>query len=489
MKEKMNDMNKKDKSIKKKITAFSLLTSTLFLSACGPFGNPVGTVHEGISEPVKPIGNMNTTEVMEYANEGSTANVLSEFSTADGVCTVKVTEAFFDITLDEENATPFEAGKAYGEAINTIYPDYGASLEPYLFENIKGAFPNIEDDYTPVETRMQALFDSIEPQYQQEIQGLAEGMGISTRGIKPDGILSVEELMIAQMVPDCLRNTACSGLALWGDKTDTSDMIGVRCLEWALGSDNSMCKIQTVLRIKNKEKSITVFSFLGVMDVISGVNDNGVFAGMLDMYTDQRFVYEGKKCYSFAIRHALEEFETAKEVGEYLVSESPNFTFSHNVMITDGKEAYCAEDACGEAIQNGKAAAILRDCDTPLMEDLSWDSPDSLCIVNSYVTKGNYDFMSGVEVNVIRFAKYNQWVKEKDSFDVKDVKNMMTKEKTDVDLFGLPIVQNVHRDNLTQMIILDYHNGSVQVAFTGPEGVTDKPVFYETAELPRVSAK
>ncbi|MCR4928498.1 MAG: hypothetical protein K5988_00720 [Lachnospiraceae bacterium] len=470
----------------KKITVsvFTFLIAGSLLTGCY---NPVESKKTGKNEVIKPIDTFDTKEEKEYTEEGEKAEVITEFETSGGICKVKVTEAYFDVTLDEEKASAFDAGRAYGEAINMIYPEFGSELEPYLFENIRGAFPNLNgDNYKAVEDRMHGLFDSLDDHYKDEIKGLAEGIGTKSTGIVPDGILSTEELMLAQMVPDALRGTACSGLSLWGEKTATGDMIGVRCLEWSLGSERSMCKIHTVLHIKNGDKSITSFGFLGLFDVISGVNDDGVFAAMLDMYTDEVFIYEGRTCYSFAIRHALEEFSTAKETGKYMVDNSSRFTFSHNVMITDGKEAYCAEDPCPQAVEEGKAFPSLRDCSTPLMKELKWESKDSLCMVNSFVTKGNFDLISGHEnsVNSVRFAKYNKWVKERSHLDAKGVKEMMTQEVVETDLYGSSTVQNVHRDNLTQMIVIDYHNGSIQVAFTGTEGVIDKPVFYEAAKLP-----
>jgi hypothetical protein len=136
-------------------------------------------------------------------------------------------------------------------------------------------------------------------------------------------------------------------------------------------------------------------------------------------------------------------------------------------------------------VEAGKAFSVLRDADTELMDELKWESPDSLCIVNSFVTKGNFDLMSGRSnrFNSIRFAKYNKWVKDSTLLDAKGLKDMMTQEVVETDLYGTPTVQNVHRDNLTQMIIIDYHNSSVQIAFTGTEGVVDKPVFYEVETI------
>ena len=194
---------------KKKLTA-SVLASVLLTSMIVGCYNPVASVKTGKSEVITPIDNFDTKEVKEYSEEGEKAEVLGDIVTPDGICSIKVTDAYFDVTLDEEKATPFEAGKAYGEAINMIYPEFASQLEPYLFENIHGAFPNInKDDYTPVEERMEGLFDSLDNHYKEEIKGLAAGLGTKETGIYPDGILSTEELMLAQMVPDALRDTAC----------------------------------------------------------------------------------------------------------------------------------------------------------------------------------------------------------------------------------------------------------------------------------------
>lgn len=464
------------------LTLGLLVAGMITISGC----NPVESSHQGLEAPVAPVGSYTTDEKASYSDQGDTAEVLTEYTTPDGLCTIKVTEAYFDVTLDEENGTPYEAGRAYGIAIKEIYPDFGPGLEPYLYENIREAFPNIEDDYSPVEVRMQALFDSIDPHYQEEVRGLADGLGITTHEIVPDGELSYEELMLSQIIPDCLRPTACSGLALWGEKTVTGDMMGVRCLEWDLGSDRSMCRIHTVLRIRNHEKSITSITFLGLFDVLSGVNEDGIFISIYDSGSDQEFTYEGRTCYSFATRYCLEEYSTARECGEYLVENSSSFTWSHNVMIYDGKEVYCAEDAAGSLQDNGKGYPYLRDNTTPIMKGLSWDSPDSLCVINSFLTEGNYDNTSGSRVNTVRFRKYNEFVKAKDKFALADLKDMMTQEIVETDLYGMATVQNVHRDNLTQMVIIDYHQGSVQVAFTGMEGVVDKPVFYQVESVPKI---
>lgn len=458
-----------------KKTVFPIALLCLAVTACS---NPVATLESGLDEPVSPVGNY-YTEGEAYTNEGTVEVPIGEYTTDDGICRIVIFDSYFEVTLDETNCTPYEAGAAYATAIKVIYPDFDTDLEPYIFENIRMAFPDITDDYSPVEDRLFTLFDSLDERYQQEISGLAETMCGDYHGIYPDEKISVEEMMLMQMVGDALRPTACSGLALWGDKTETGDMLTVRCLEWLLGSENQMARIHCVLHIVNGGRSFTSIGFLGILDVITGINHDGVYVATLDADCEEPFISEGRTCYTWALRHCLEEYDNAHDAAQYLYDNSGSFTFAHIIMVTDGNEAYAAEDAPAQLVEAGRGHSVMRTADTPLMSDLCWDSPDSLCLVNSFVTQDNRDLMSNSTVNSVRFAKYNEWVREFGIFDLAALKTMMTQEIVDTELYGSNVIENVHRDILTQMILVDYHTGNVQVAFTGTEGVTDHPVFID----------
>ena len=457
---------------------FATITSAalcLSLTACS---NPVATLETGLEGPVSPVGNYNA-EGEPYTNEGTVETAIAEYTTDDGICRITVFDSYFEVTLDETSCTPYQAGAAYATAIRNVYPDFDESLESYIFENIRMAFPDISDDYTPVEDRMFTLYNSLDERYQQEISGLAETMCGDRHGIYPDNKISVEEMMLMQMVGDALRPTACSGLALWGSKTETGDMLTVRCLEWLLGSENQMARIHCVLHVVNGEKSFTSIGFLGILDVITGINHDGVLVATLDADCEEPYISEGRTCYTWALRHVLEEYDNAHDAAQYLYDNSGSYTFAHIIMVTDGNEALAAEDAPAQLVGAGHGHSVTRDASTPLMNDLTWDSPDSLCLVNSFVSQDNRDLMSNSAVNLVRFSKYNEWVSSINVFDLAALKNMMTQEIVDTELYGMNTIENVHRDILTQMILVDYHTGNVQVAFTGVEGVVDRPVFVD----------
>lgn len=451
--------------------------AAVLLSGCGN----KAAVEINSLEAMKPVDSYLTKEVREYKDEGTKETSVSTLSSEDGLCVIKVMPSYYDVTLDYEKGDRASVGKAYGTLIRERMPDYIDVMEPYIYENIRMAYGG---NYTEaaVETREKVLFESWRQEYREEISAFAEAISGGVHGIAEDGKLSYEEAVLAQMIPDALRPTCCSALSLWGSKTSTGDRITLRNLEWNLGSDNQMGKIHAVTHMKNGDRSLTAISALGLLDIISGINDNGVFAAILDVGSvqDKAYVCEGKKCYTMDLRFALEECSTARDLGEFMVGESGNYTWCHNLIITDRNDSFCAEDCVSQVVESGIGRSVLRDCSTPILKGLSWDSPDSLCVVNSFASEGNQDGFSGSKSNIIRFAKYNEWVKAKDKFSPKEVKELITQET--VDQYA---VQNVHSAGSAQLILIDYHTGSVQVAFSGPDGVTDKPDFIEVDVIKR----
>ena len=449
----------------------SLLLGALLLTGCGTSA-PAGI---GEALAMTPVDSYYTKEVREYTDEGTVEEPVAVMASDDGLCVIKVMPGYYDITLDYENGSRGDVGKAYGSLIRERMPEYIETMEPYLFENIRVAYGG---SFTAeaVEMREEVLFASMRPEYQEEISAFAEAISGGAHGILEDHVLSYEEAVLMQMIPDALRPTCCSALSLWGSKTATGDRITLRNLEWNLGSDNQMSRIHAVTHMKNKERTLTAISVLGLLDIISGINDDGVFAAILDVGSVQKeaYVFEGKKCYTMELRYALEEYSTARGLGEFMVGGSGDFTWCHNLIISDANDSFCAEDCVSQVAENGGGRSILRDCYTPILEGLSWESEDSLCVVNSFASAGNQDGFTGSGSNIIRFAKYNEWVKSVDKFSLKDVKDLITQEVVEQ-----YTVQNVHSNGSAQLILVDYHTGSVQVAFSSPDGVVDKPDFVE----------
>ena len=426
-------------------------------------------------EPLVPVDDYYGGAGVTYTDEGVVEEATATYVSDDGLCEIAVMPDYYDVTLDYENGSRYDVGAAYGRTIPQAMPEFESVMEPYLYDTIRMMYGGT---YTPeaVEDRVLTLYDSMRDEFKEELAGLAEAFSEGRHGFVEDGLFSYEEVIALNMIPDALRPTACSALTLWGERTETGEMMALRNLEWSLGSEYQMGMTNCVTHMRNGDRSITAIQIMGLLDIISGVNDDGVFAAILDVGTptDERFIYEGRKCYTMELRFALEEFTTAREVGEFMVGESAEFTWCHNLTLADGNEAFCAEDCVAQVTEAGLGFSVLRDADTPIMEGLSWDHTDSLCIVNSFTTAGNQDGFTGNTNNIVRFAKYNEWVGQFDVFTIADLKNMITQET--VEQYE---VENVHSTGTSQLIIVDYAAGRIQVAFTGSEGPVDNPVFVD----------
>ena len=410
-----------------------------------------------------------------FFDEGEKETVEQTFISEDGLCKIQKMQSYYDVTLNYEKGNPEQVGKAYAKVIRQAAPDFEIVMEPYLYENIRLALSssNMGRNYDLLLPRMNALFDSISEEYKNEVMSFAEEICGGEHGLVEDGKISYEEAILLQMIPDALRGTACSALSLWGEKTVTGQNIMCRNLEWTLGSENQLCRYHAVVHMKKGQKRLTSITVLGLLNMLTSINNDGVFVAILDVGTDgENFVYEGKKCYTFELRKALENYTDARSTGNFMVENSSNFTFSHNIALADSNGTYCAEDASEALQKSGKGYSILRTASTPIFDGLKWDSPDSMCILNSYITQENQDFYSGNEANLVRFVKYNNLVNSQEKFSVADVKDLITQEVVEQKL-----VTNIHSKNVFHTVIVDYATGDIQVAFTGPEGVQDKPKF------------
>ena len=444
----------------------------LLLGGCAGSAVPAGT------GAMVRVGSYNVEEDVKYFNESETEEVLESFSSEDGLCVIGKCASYYDVTLDYEKGSPEAVGAAYAATILKAVPDYEACFEPYLYENIRSAFRGRPVNYEALTQRILSLEASIPEEYRVELEAFARGIAQGEEGYAEDGKISYIEALSMEMIPDALRGTACSALSLGGSRTTTGSRITMRNLEWNLGSQAQMTKIHAVTHMKKGDKSITAIGILGLLDMITSINDDGLMIAILDVGSATMareglpFVYEGKKCYTYEIRYAREHFQTAREAGEFLVGESPDFTWCNNLLVTDAKDAFCCENATREVTEQGRGVSVLRDADSELMEGIHWDSPDALCIVNSFATKGNKDLFTGVESNLDRFGKYNLWVSAQDKFSVADVKGIMAREV--VEQYE---VNNVHNRGTVHTVILDYATGEIHVAFTKDYYAEDVPEF------------
>lgn len=441
------------------------------LSGCGQNTYDDYTIPPQEECVLSPVSN--GFEEKHYSGIAPTKEETKEvFESKDGLCRIECKDSYYDLTLDYEKGSHSAVGAAYAEAVLLARPDYCEMIEQYLFENIKAAFPSTVADYSEVEKRVTELYTNLDDDYRQELDGFAGAICGNSEGVKQDGILSREEVILTQFIPDALRPTACSALSVNGNKTASGERITCRVLEWQLGSDNQLCQAHTLVHSKNGSKSFTSLTYLGFFPILTAVNDNGVLLAELDVGSDDAdYSIDDKTSYTYAMRYALENFDTARECSEYMAENSLNYPFCVNILATDKDDAFVTELVVTD--KEGEGKTVIRDGKTELNEGLEWDDSDYLCAVNSYAAKGNPDHITHVTHNIVRWKKYNRLFCGEDNITLDRFKELMTCEKTD------ERVTNFRSDSVVHMVIADYAENTLQAILTGKEGVTDDPEFID----------
>jgi hypothetical protein len=286
---------------------------------------------------------------------------------------------YFNVILDYTNgATPYDIGSEYAIKIKKIVPDIENLIDSFLVQALGSSSALLE----MLITRVNNITPNIHADYVEEMNGLASQLANSSTDALGDGKLSKNEYFVISLAPDILHASMCSAFSVFGKASATNTTITGRNLDWFMGNDQQLLKIQAITTFKNQDKSIVTIGFLGFLNFLTGFNDNKVFAGILDASTSEPYTSMGKRSYTLDIRYALENKTTLAEVADYLMDTDNKYTFNHLVFLSDPNESKVLENAL-----NRKRA--LRSWDSELDPDFTWHLANRLAAVNCFALKGN----------------------------------------------------------------------------------------------------
>ncbi len=346
----------------------------------------------------------------------------------DPVGAVVITDkgTHFSVTLDySKDISRRELGKAYGEAILAVSPNYEEILEDYI-----GTFCINDGDYEEGLRRVNILLDNIPNEYREEIAGLGEAFSGGTVNVLGDGKASVDEVFIFNLLTDVIRGTECSGVGAYGNATDDGQPIVARLLDWDDG-DGLLLSIESVTTLRQGDESLCLIGYLGHLGMLSAVNDNGVFAGILDSSTGAPYSIEGKRSYVMDLRWAMEQYSNLDDIAAYLADSSRDYCFNHNVFFADTNGIAVLENNISGNGYNMHRA--LRYDDSVLNPGVEWDHDNAICVAGSFVLEGNHDNHNGFPWIIRRWESYdNSLTNSGSTVDWDELKAMAT----DSDVFG-----------------------------------------------------
>lgn len=292
----------------------------------------------------------------------------------------------FEVRIDyEHGATPRQIGEEYGVQLLNACPQFESIFDSYINESTQGSWLI----YKVMLSRVKKIRKQLEPQYREEIEGIASKLSGGDNNKQGDGKLSEDELFLLNFMADVARMNQCSAAAAFGQRTAFGKTICGRNLDWPDGKGNQLSKLQSVTIIRNGRKTTVNIACLGFMGAVTAFNTYGIFGAILDSPTGKKYSASGKRSYAMDLRQALEDGTTIEEVAGFMSDEKKEYPFNHVIFLADPVRAAVLENnISGFSVQRRRE---LRTASSTMRKGAVWQIPDAIGTVNCFCLEGNDD--------------------------------------------------------------------------------------------------
>lgn len=338
----------------------------------------------------------------------------------------KVDDLYYNTVLDFENGSHFEVGQAYAQEILNVMPTYGSTIDNFLLLSVESA-PDHKDLSTLVAEAKNLVADM--PQaYQDELFGMTTVFNSPVDKLG-DGILSSDELLLFEVVHDVIDPGTCSATAVFGQASATGSTIVGRNLDWY--DMPGISDLHNVQLYKNDTSASDIVSIgiLGQLFPLSVFSENHLSGAVLD--SDMQSGYYttvGADSYIADLRYAFEHYATLEGVGGYLATQQN--THSYIAFLADENTAAVLEND----IEHPEAKGLRYD-DAILRDGSTWEYPDTLVAVNSFMLPGTMDNFTGSASNEKRYGSYTTLIESKlesnGTLGMQDVQDIISYTGTD----------------------------------------------------------
>lgn len=410
-----------------------------------------------------------TVVILSFSSVGVQAATKEDYNyTKNSSVVITKIDNHYEVTLNYNSGkSRGEIGRDYGREIKKVLPNYEEIMDSYL-----GEITGDERNYRLCVSRANDIKPQLMDDYIAEIKGLASAFSGEVDSIPGDGKIGENEMFVMNLLTDVARSYECSALSVYGDKAEGNSTKTVRVLDWLLGSKGQLADIHTITTFKSGESSIATIGFLGYMGVITGFNDNSVFAGILDGGNGREYNSKDKRSYVFDIRYALERYNSVEEVGNYLKDSNRKYTFSHMIMLSDKNGS--------KVLENNMHPDYVRDFRTDKSElnpGVEWGFDNAVGVVNAYMLKGNIDTYTNFVWNRVRWESMRQELAQKgDKVSLDELKEIASYSKNPI-----PALQgrgNLYNVNTVQIITFEPETQDLQVYFKQKNhNINVKPIF------------
>ncbi len=384
---------------------------------------------------------------------------------------------YFEVTLDYSAvANNYEMGEALMQKIKQAQPQFEALVDSY----IAGLAGN-QMVYNMILSRVDEFGQLLPQEYVDEIDGMINNLSPNAPETMGDGLLSPREFYGVQLLPDIGRTTQCSAFSVYGARAENADVMTARVLDWTDGVNHELTKIQAVMIIKNGTKSICSIGYMGMMGILTGFNDDGVFAGILDAGTGAAYSPINKRSYPFDLRYALENNTDLAGVAAYMTNEQHDYAYNHLITLADKQSAGILENnISGSGTSMHRA---VRNEFSILNSQVLWDVPDAVAAVNCFMLNGNHNNYTGSASNMARWTSLREELGELTGtalgfWDLRVIAGFDNDDGPDAQSTG-----DLYNDYTQQIVIFRPRDLALDVAFKPKTGVLPEDPIWDIVSV------
>lgn len=382
--------------------------------------------------------------------------------------TITEMDNYYDVRVNYGDfVSRYNIGKEYAEKTLEIVPDYESIVDSYFVELVADLEYAYGVTYDDLVSRVQLLAPQLDTSYSDEIDGFASQLSGGNTDVLGDGKLSTHEFMIFNFMPDVSTGTACSAISVFDEMSSTGSTIVGRNMDWFIGSTGNIARLNAISFLTNGSNEIISIGYLGMLGVLTGINNDGLYIANLYSTTNASYSADGKRPILFDIRTALEMESSIAGAGEYLGSPERIYAYNDLMFIADANESKVLENNFGYHRE-------LRSYDSVLNPDVTWGFDNAISAVNAFALNGNYDNLTTIPSNQDRWDNFKTELASKSQpVSVESVEQIMTYHESGGTGDG-----DIYNTDTAQSIIYSFSDNSMQIFLHPATGdFTEDPEF------------
>jgi hypothetical protein len=289
-------------------------------------------------------------------------------------------------------------GRQYAQAIVESFPQFERLTDAFLEKTLKES----KMTFAKAIEYANALKGNIPHEYMDEIEGMGLVFSYPSDEIG-NGRLSPNKIFLSVIFQDVTENTACSAAAVFGAGSATGSTIVGRNNDW--DPDEQMDKWNALFIFHNGDRSIVGNGMIGELFPNNIFNRHHVFAAALDSSPAMApsLPLKGMRSPTADLRYAIETSRTLADAGKFLGEN--NYAIGSLTLMADAETAHVLEYDTSRP--EGERGRIRFDTST-LIDGVSWDTPNAIVSLNSYLLPGGFANHLGDAHNTLRFDSFRK---------------------------------------------------------------------------------